>query len=264
MQSDERGFQGRAPRGGGRGTRTHEGHTLPGMGGDWRHCAGFDLRYFEADGDGWFLPRMVFQLFNRQESLKDGIGLPKHKTSGILRATAFDEVCPEGLLDALFDWEEPQLEGSDLRLIPPGVHGRLATPLMDPQTLGDVQRMSVAPRWEGSGTTAIKGFLNFRAWERDWMYGLTDAMRKAVLVSLIPATWSNPLKEMVNRYQFWYQDVLREVTEEVFTEANDDVILEAFHTVKPPSLPPAPREFINFVEQFLALGRRVRDGITQR
>ena len=41
------------------------------------------------------------------------------------------------------------------------------------------------------------------------MYGLTDAMRRAVLLSLIPATRSNPLKEMVNRYQFNYQDLLR-------------------------------------------------------
>ena len=69
--SDDRGFQGRTPRGARSGTRTHEGHTPPGMGGDWRHCAGLDLRYFEADGDGWFMPRMVFQLFNRQESLKE-------------------------------------------------------------------------------------------------------------------------------------------------------------------------------------------------
>ena len=264
MRSDDRGFQGRAPRGARSGTRTHEGHTPPGMGGDWRHCAGLDLRYFEADGVGWFMPRMVFQLFNRQESLKDGIGLLKQKPSGILRAMAFDEVCPERLLDAPFDWEEPQLEGTDPRLIPPGVHGRLATPVMDPQTLGDVQGMSVAPRWDGSGTTAIKWFLNFGAWERDRMYGLTDSIRRAVLLSLIPAARSNPLKEMVNRYQFRYQDLLREVTEEVFTEANDDVILEAFHTVKPSSLTPTLREFINFVEQFLALGRRVRDEITQR
>ena len=234
------------------------------MGGDWRHCAGFDLRCFEVDGDGWFMPRMVFQLFNRQESLKDGIALPKQKPSGILRAMAFDEVCPERLLDAPFDWEEPQLEGTDPRLFPPGVHGRLATPVMDPRTLRDVQGMSVAPRWEGSGTTAIKWFLDFRAWERGWMYGLTDAMRRAVLLSLISASRSNPLKEMVNRYQFRYQDLLREVTEKVFTKANDDVILEAFNTVKPSSLTPTPREFINFVEQFLALGRRVRDGITQR
>ena len=85
--------------------------------------------------------------------------------------------------------------------------------------------MSVAPRWDGSGTTAIKSFLDFRAWERDWMYGLTDAMRRAVLLSVIPASRSNQLKEMVNRYEFRYQDLLREVTEEVFTEANDDVIL---------------------------------------
>ena len=184
MRSDDRGFRGRAPRGARSGTRTQEGHTPPGMGGDWRHCAGLDLRYFEADGDGWFMPRMVFQLFNRQESLKDGIGLPKQKPSGILRAMAFDEVCPERLLDAPFDWEEPQLEGTDPRLIPPGVHGRLATPVMDPRTLGDVQGMSVAPRWDGSGTTAIKWFLDFRAWERDWMYGLTDAMRGAVLPPL--------------------------------------------------------------------------------
>ena len=68
----------------------------------------------------------------------------------------------------------------------------------------------------------------------------------------------------MNPYRFWYHDLLREVTEEVFTEANADVILEAFHAVNPSSLTPTPREFINFVEQFLAFGRRVRDGITQR
>ena len=205
MRSDDRGFRGRAPRGGQSGTHTHEEHTSPGMGGDWRHCAGLDLRYFEADGDGWFMPWMVFQLFNRQESLKDGIGLPKQKPSGILGPMAFDEVCPGRLLDARFDWEEPQLEGTVPRLIPPGVHGRLATPVMDPRTLGDVQGMSVAPQWDGSGTTAIKWFLDFRAWERDRMYGLMDAMRRAVLLSLIPASRPNPLKETLNRYQFRYQ-----------------------------------------------------------
>ena len=96
------------------------------------------------------------------------------------------------------------------------------------------------------------------------MYGLMDAMRRAVLLSLTPASRSNPLKEMVNRYHFRYQDLLREVTEEVFTKANDNVILEAFHMVKPSSLTPTPREFINFVEQFLALGHCVCDEITQR
>ena len=64
MRSDDRGFRGRAPRGARSGTRTHVGHSPPGMGGEWRHCAGLDLRYFEADGDDWFMPRMVFQLFN--------------------------------------------------------------------------------------------------------------------------------------------------------------------------------------------------------
>ena len=177
---------------------------------------------------------------------------------------AFDEVCPEQPLDAPFNWEESQLEGTNARLISPGVHGRLATLVMDPPTLGDLQGMSGAPRWAGSGTTAIKWFLDFGAWERDCMYGLTDAMRRAVLLSLIPVSRSNPLKEMVDRYQFRYQDLLRKVMEEVFTEANDDVILEAFHTVKASSLTPTPREFINFVEQFLVLGRRVRDGITQQ
>ena len=68
----------------------------------------------------------------------------------------------------------------------------------------------------------------------------------------------------MNRYQFRYQDLLREVTEEVFTEAKDDVILEAFHTVKLSSLTPTTGQFINFVEQFLALRCRVCDGITQR
>ena len=87
--------------------------------------------------------------------------------------------------------------------------------MMDWRTVGDVQGMSVAPRWDGSGKTAIKWFLDFRAWERDGMYGLRDAMRRAVLLSLIPATRSKPLKKMVSRYQFRYEDLLREVTEEV-------------------------------------------------
>ena len=136
--------------------------------------------------------------------------------------------------------------------------------MMDLQHLRDLQGMSVAPRWDGSGTTAIKWFLDFRAWERDGMYGLTDAMRRAVLLSLIPASRSNPQKEIMNQYQYRYQDLLGEVTEEVFTEANDDVILEAFHTVKPSSLTPTPREFINFAEYILAFGRRARNRITQR
>ena len=231
MRSDDRGFRGRAPRADRVGPAPTRDTPRGAWGGWWRHCSGLDLRYFEADGDGWFMPRMVFQLFNRQETLKNGIGLPKQKPSGILRAMAFDEVFPERLLDAPFNWEEPQLEGSDAESILPRVHGGLATRVMDPQILVDVQGMTVAPRWDGRGTKAIKWFSDFPAWERDWMYGLTDAMRRAVLLSLIPASRSNPLKEMVNRYQFWYQDLLREVTEEVFTEANDDVILEAFHTV---------------------------------
>ena len=193
-----------------------------------------------------------FSLFNRRNTLKDGTGLPKQKPSGILRVVAFDEVSPEQISDAPFDWEEPQLEGMDPRLVPLGVQGRLATPVMDPQTLDYFQATSVGPRWDGSGTTAIKWFWDFRAWELHWMYGLTDAMRRAVLLSLIPAFRSNPLKEMVHRYQlrYRYQDLLREVTEEVFTEANEDVVLGAFHTVKPSSLTPTAREFVNFVGQF--------------
>ena len=111
---------------------------------------------------------------------------------------------------------------------------------------------------------AIKWSLHFPAWERNWMYRLTGAMRRAVLLSLIPPSWSNPLKEMLNPYQFKYQDLLSEVTEEIFTEVNNNVILEAFHTVQPSSPTHTPCEFINLVERLLALCRRVRDGITQR
>ena len=57
--------------------------------------------------------------------------------------------------------------------------------------------MSVAPWWNGSGTTAIKWFLVFRARGRDGMYGLTHAFRRGVLLSVTPASRSNPLKEMV-------------------------------------------------------------------
>ena len=82
------------------------------------------------------------------------------------------------------------------------------------------------------------------------MYGLTDAMRRAVLLSLLPATRSNPLEDMMNRYQLRYQDLLREVTEEIFTEANDDSILEAFVTVKPSSLSPTPPSLLTSWQNF--------------
>ena len=131
MRSDERGIRGRAPRGGRSGTRTHKGQTSPGMGGDWWHCAELDLHYFEADGEGWFMPRM----FNQQESLKDGIGLPKQKPLGILRAMAFDEVCPERLWDAPLGWQEPQLKGTDARIIPSGSIGGWQLRLMAPRPL---------------------------------------------------------------------------------------------------------------------------------
>ena len=182
----------------------------------------------------------------------------------VLRGAAGSAIVLSLCLRAGDGVREPQLEETDPRRFPPGVHGRLATPVMDLQTLGDVQGMSVAPRWDVSGTTAIKWFLDCRVWERDWMYWLIDAMRRAVLPSPIPASRSHPLKEMVNRYPFRYQDLLRELTEEVLTEAKDDVILEAFHTVQLSSLTPTPRKFINFVEQFLAWGRRVCNRITQR
>ena len=75
MRSDDRGFRGRAPRGGRSGTRTHEGHGPPGMGGDWRHCAGLD-RYFEADGDGWFMPRgWCFNWSTDKNLSRMGLGL---------------------------------------------------------------------------------------------------------------------------------------------------------------------------------------------
>ena len=156
---------------------------------------------------------------------------------------AFDEVCSERLSDALFDSEERKLEGTDPRLVPPGVHGRLETLVTDRGLRGDFQGMSVAPRRDGSGTPAIKSFFDFCAWDRDWMCGLMNALKRAVLLPLFRASRSNPLKETLNRYQCRYQDVLRELTS---------------------SLTPAPHEFANFVEKTLLLGRRVRDGIMQQ
>ena len=79
----------------------------------------------------------------------------------------------------------------------------------------------------------------------------TDVQRdgcheKSCLAFSNPLSRSNALKEMVNRYHIRYQGFSREVTEEVFAEASDDVILEALHTVKPSSLTLTPRELFYF------------------
>ena len=160
---------------------------------------------------------------------------------------AFDEVCPERLLDALFDWEDPQLERTDQGSIPPGEHRRLVALVMDPQNLGyvkDCPSSTLKLKWNNCHYVLF-GFLCLGARLDVPIDGCHEESCLAFSYFRLPVQPTQANGELV---PIPVPRFLREVTEEVFTEANDDVILEAFHTVKPSSLTPTPREFINFVE----------------
>ena len=73
MRADEGGSLGRARRGGRSETQTDEGHTPPGMRGDWWHCAGLDLWYFKADSDSFFCCGWCFSCSTDKNLSKMGL-----------------------------------------------------------------------------------------------------------------------------------------------------------------------------------------------
>ena len=119
----------------------------------------------------------------------DGDKFPKVKPSGILRAFAFDEVAREVPPD-----DEQPLTSTHAsgpmpwsEMLGPGVHGSLATPMLDDHTIKAVQAASTLEERNGSGETALPWLEQFQQWLKNSGCTVGDVVRRLMLVSKHPA-----------------------------------------------------------------------------
>ena len=226
--------------------QSHDGRPPRGRDGEWRHCRGLDLRYFD-----WTTGS--FDAFAPLEMcLGDGDKFPKVKPSGILRAFAFDEVAPE---------VPPDDEWSGM--LGPGVHGALATPMLDDHTIKAVQAASTLEEWNGSGETALPWLEQFQQWLKDWGCTVGDVVRRLVLVSKLTANRRGIYNRMILRRGLNFDRTFTIARGEVVRAANPDVIKETWEQLRPASNNPTAQEFCDFFAEFLVWGARVREGVTQ-
>ena len=217
-----------------------------------------DLRYFDSTTGS-------FDAFAPLEMcLGDGDKFPKVKPSGILRAFAFDEVAPEVPLDD----DEPLTSRHVSGPLPwsempgPGVHGNLATPMLDDRTLKAVQAASSLQEWNGSGETALPWLEEFQQWLKDWGCTVGDVVRRLVLVSKLPVNRRGIYNRIILQRGLNFQRTFTVVRGEVLRAANPDVIKETWEQLRPVSSNPTAQEFCDF-DEFLVWGARVREGVTQ-
>ena len=238
---------------------THDGRPPRGQDSEWRHCRGSDLRYFDSTTGSFnvFAPLSM--------CLNDGDKFPKVKPSGILRAFAFDEVAPKVPPDDKDPIMSPHVSGPlPLAEMPaPGLHGTLATPMLDDSMLKAMQAASSLLEWNGSGETALPWLEEFQQWLKDWGCTVGDVVRRLVLVSKLPVN----RRGIYNRVIVWrglnFQRTFTIVRGEVLRGANPDAIKETWEHFRPVSSNSTAQEFFNFLDDFLVWGARVREGVTQ-
>ena len=239
--------------------QSHDGRPPRGRDGEWRHCRGLDLRYFD-------LTTASFDAFAPLEMcLGDGDKFPKVKPSGILRAFAFDEVAPEVPPDDEQPLTSPHASGPLpwSEMLGPGVHGALATPMLDDHTIKAVQAASTLEEWNGSGETALPWLEQFQQWLKDWGCTVGDVVRRLVLVSKLPANRRGIYNRMILRSGLNFDRTFTIARGEVVRAANPDVIKETWEQLRPASNNPTAQEFCDLFDEFLVWDARVREGVTQ-
>ena len=197
--------------------------------------------------------------------LDDGDKFPKVKPSGILRAIAFDEVAPEVPPDDKEPVVSPPVSGSLpwAEMPGPGIHGTLATPMLNDRTLEAVQAASSLREWNGSGETALPWLEEFQQWLKDWGCTVGDVVRRLVLVSKLPVNRRGIYNRIILRRGLNFQTTFTIGRGEVLRAANPDVIKETWEQLRPVSSNPTAQEFCDFFDEFSVWGARVRERVTQ-
>ena len=137
----------------------------------------------------------------------------------------------------------------------------MATPLLDPHALKDVQVRDVVPSWDGDGVKAQDCVLLYARWERDVGVPLGEAKLMKTLLGAMLKDVAAPIEKRVICRNLSYaqikEGVLREVNSRVIKNIPDHI----FHGLTIPTNC-SVGELSNFMEDFIYWGSQVREGVS--
>ena len=136
----------------------------------------------------------------------------------------------------------------------------MATPLLDPRPLKDVQVRDIVPTWDGDGVKAPDGSCPMPGGSETW--GSHSAKGKLIktLLGAIPKDVADPIDKTVIRRNLSYAQVKESVMREVNRRVNRNVPDHVFHGLTVPKNC-SVGELSNFMDNFIYWGSQVREGV---
>ena len=107
----------------------------------------------------------------------------------------------------------------------PGVYNTMATPLLDPRALKDVQVRDVVPTWDGDRVKAQDWVLSYARWVRD----AGEALGGGTLSGATPKDVVDPTDKRVICRKLSYAQVKEGVLREVNRRVDRNVPNHVFH-----------------------------------
>ena len=132
----------------------------------------------------------------------------------------------------------------------PGVYNTMATPLLDPRALKDVEVRDVIPTWDGDRMKAQEGVLSYARWERDVGVALSEGKLIKTLLGAIPKDVADPIDQRGIRRNLSDAQVKEGVLREVNRRVNRNVPDYVFHGLTVPKNC-SVGELSDFMEDFI-------------
>ena len=196
------------------------------------------------------------------EHFPQGEILPKIKAiMGPLRGFAFSEAPTPSGPPPTPTPVDVYLAGGGIPWYGPGVYNTMATPLLDPRALRDVQVRDVVPTGDGDGMKAQDCVLSHARWERDVGVALGEGKLIKTLLGAIPKDVADQIAQRVFRRNLSFAQVKEGLLREVTRPMNRNVPDHVFHGLTVPKNC-SVGELSNFMEDFIYWGSQVREGVT--
>ena len=137
----------------------------------------------------------------------------------------------------------------------------MATPLLDPRTLKDLQVLDVFPTWDGDGLKAQDSVLSYAKWEPDVGVALVEGKLIKKLLGAIPKDVADPINKRVIRRKLSYAQVKEGVLPKVNPQVNKSFPDHVLHGLTVPKNC-SVGELSNCIEDFIYWSSQVRKGVT--
>ena len=143
----------------------------------------------------------------------------------------------------------------------PGVYNTMATPLLDPRALKDVQVRDIVPTSDADRPKAQDWVPSYARLEQDVGVALGEGKLIKTLFGGIPKDVADLINKRVISRNLSYAQIKEGALREVNCLVNRNVPDNVFHGLTVPKNC-SVRELSNFIEDFIYWGIRVRGGVT--